>query len=494
MNAAVHSTVLTAAVTLALSLLSGSAGAQADWQTGSHPTSYAATDAASWYPPATVARGDLLRLPVVDEPAFAPLARFDSSVQPADYVPEMNEAADDLPPDAQFYTIEELREEMKKLAWTKGDFTIVPYGQLWGSALYATERASPGSFVTHVFSSTLEGEDDFVIDTRRTRLGLNIAGPDIPLFGCAKSGAQVEVDFYGGAGQIAGNSAVLFSENRASILLRHAYAEVKTENWRVLAGQYWDLMSPLLPGTVSYSVGWGGGNVGFRRMQVRGERYLHVSDTCLVSLQGAVAQDIISDSLVLGETANWPVLEWRTGLTLGDRSSGSHPVTMGVSGHAGEQGFDFPAIDDDRIPTWSLNADCRVPIGDRLGIQGEFFTGKNLSTILGGSLQGINLLTREPIQSTGGWFDVWFDWTPRLHTHLGYGIDNPQNSDIAPGGRTYNHFLFANVFFDVTKKLNFGFEVSNWNTYYQDGVINNTYVDLAPGKAVVFEFAGNYGF
>ncbi len=438
-------------------------------------------------------QGELLRLPAVDEAVFGPPLRFDSSVQPADYVPEMNDMADELPADAQFYTIEELREEMKKLAWTKGDFTIIPYGQLWGSAIYATERASPGSFVTHIFSPTFEGEDDFVIDTRRTRLGFNVAGPQIPMFGCAKSSAQVEIDFYGGTGQIAGTSAVAVPENRASVLLRHAYAEIKTDNWRMLAGQYWDLMSPLLPGTVSYSVGWGGGNIGFRRMQVRGERYLHFSDSCMISLQGAVAQDIITDSLVLAETANWPVLQWRTGLTLGDRCPGSHPATMGISGHLGEQGFDFPAgpaVDDDRIPTWSINADCRVPIGDRFGVQGEVFTGKNLGTILGGSLQGINLVTRAPIQSTGGWFDVWYDWTPRLHTHLGYGIDNPQNSDVAPGGRTYNHFLFANVFFDVTKKLVFGFEVSNWNTYYQDAAD----LDLEPGKAVVFEFAGNYGF
>ena len=51
----------------------------------------------------------------------------------------------ELPADAQFYTIEELREEMKKLAWTKGDFTIVPYGQLWGSMMYGSSRWARGS-------------------------------------------------------------------------------------------------------------------------------------------------------------------------------------------------------------------------------------------------------------------------------------------------------------------------------------------------------------
>lgn len=505
-------TLAAVTLTLLLCLMSLEGLAQDDWQTNPILTPYPVTGAPASFGTETQTKGPLARLPAIDGPLDGEKTQFDALVRPADYVPESNELAAEVPADARFYTIEELREEMKKLAWVKGDYKIVPYGMLWGSAIYATERSSPGSFVTHVFSSTLEGEDDFVIDTRRTRLGFNVTGPQIAWFGCADSSAQVEVDFYGVTGQIAGNTVVAGPENRAGILLRHAYAELKTENWRLLAGQYWDLISPLMPGTVSYSVGWGGGNIGFRRMQIRGERYLHFSDTCMVSLQGAMGQDVINDLQVYAESANWPVLEGRLGLTLGERGAGCHPVTMGISGHIGEQGFDFPkvvekdaqgnetvldpGIDDDHIPTWSFNVDCRVPVTDRFGIQGEFFTGENLSTFLGGSLQGIssfpgvNVIRREPVQSTGGWFDVWYDVTPRLHTHLGYGIDNPQNSDIAPGGRTYNQFLFANMFFDVTKKLIFGFEVSNWNTYYQDTATQH----LEPGKAVVFEFTGNYGF
>ncbi len=433
-------------------------------------------------------RGELLRLPAVDEAVFGPPLRFDSSVQPADYVPEMNDAADELPADAQFYTIEELREEMKKLAWTKGDFTIVPYGQLWGSAFYGSSRWAPGQFILYVPSADGllgEGEDSFVIDTRRTRLGINITGPEIPMFGCAKSGAQVEVDFMGLAGNVVGGSVIPTGENFAGLLMRHAFAEIKTDNWRLLAGQTWDVISPLNPGMLTYAVGWAGGNIGFRRMQIRGERFLHFNDSCLVTVQGAMMQDVVADLPALAENANWPVLEGRVALSLGQACNGVRPFTIGLSGHVGEQGWDFPDADDYRLPTWSVCADARYVITERLGIQGEFFTGENLATFLGGINQGINPLTRRTIQATGGWVDLWYDWTPRLHSHVGYGIDNPLNTDVQTRGRIDNSFLFGNVSFDVTKKLVLGLEVSHWQTDYQD---------LAPGDAVLFEFTGSYGF
>jgi hypothetical protein len=391
-------------------------------------------------------------------------------------------------PAAEFYTLDELRAEMKKLAWTKGEYKIVPYGALWGSALYATERTSPGPYNLFVLSPTTEGEPDFEIDTRRTRLGLDVTGPTVPLFGGAQSGAKVEVDFFGFQPPFA-VLPVAGIENRTGVLLRHAYAEVKNDDWHLLAGQTWDLISPLNPGTASYCVGWDGGNIGYRRMQIRLDRYLHVSDACMVSLQGAICQNVITDanSTSKPESVNWPIVEARLGFTLGDLCPGGQPVTCGFSGHIGEQGFDFtPGPNNDRIRTWSINGDLRVPITERFGFQGEFFTGDNLGTFLGGVGQGVNLVTQAGIRATGGWVEAWYDWTPRLHSHTGYGIDDPLDSGItAAAGRTYNQFLFGNLFFDVTKKLILGFEVTSWKTQYKAQL---------PGDAVTFEFSGQYGF
>ena len=376
---------------------------------------------------------------------------------------------------------EDLSEQVRQLVWTKGDYKIVPYGSLWGSAAYDTQRTFPGVYVLYVPSVDDEGEDAFAIDTRRTRLGLDIIGPRIPHFQCAKSRGRVEIDFHG----------AFVVENKPGVLLRHAYAEIYDDNFRLLAGQYWDLISPLYPSTVSYSVGWGGGNIGYRRTQVRYERYLRLSDYLLVTPALSINQNIVSDfnaeSGVDPEATNWPILQSRLGFTLGPRGEGCDPVTCGVSGHIGEQGFDFhlpPVADDLRVSTWSFNADFRIPITDRFGFQGEFFTGANLSAFLGGVIQGVDLDRREAVHSMGGWLDVWYDWSSCLHSHVGYSLDDPRNSDLTRG-RTYNQSYFVNWTYDVTDMLNLGFEITSWKT---------NWVNLRPGDSVRFRVSGRYNF
>ena len=41
-------------------------------------------------------------------------------------------------------TMTELKAEIKKSAWKKGDFTITPYGRIVGSFVWETQRSFPG--------------------------------------------------------------------------------------------------------------------------------------------------------------------------------------------------------------------------------------------------------------------------------------------------------------------------------------------------------------
>jgi len=94
-------------------------------------------------------------------------------------------------PDASqgdYVTREELPSEIKKFAWKKGDFTITPYGFLWGNMVYSNERTSPGSYTLFVQSATLQPESEFIVDARNTRLGFDVLGPQFPFFQCAPSG------------------------------------------------------------------------------------------------------------------------------------------------------------------------------------------------------------------------------------------------------------------------------------------------------------------
>lgn len=349
---------------------------------------------------------------------------------------------------------------LEEFAWKKGDYRIVPYGIGWLNMSYDTSRMDSGPFALFVLSPDVGGEDSFNLNARATRFGLNFTGPVI--LGAA-SGGQIEFDFHGQAS----------TENRTGILLRHAYGEFRTDQWRFVGGQTWDVISPLIPGMLNYTVGWAAGNLGYRRAQARVERYVAVSDSLLwtsqFSLNQTIVSDFVRDPLEGGEDAGWPTVMGRMAASLGPRGKGCDPAVIGLSGHVGEEGVDFfapPAEDDRRFFSWSFNVDARIPLTDSVGFQGEFFTGKVLGTFQGGINQGINRVQRVGVHSIGGWAEVWVYLTPKLHTHAGYSIDDPRNEDIAPVGRALNQVLFINAVYDITPLFDVGIEVSRWKTNY----------------------------
>ena len=383
-------------------------------------------------------------------------------------------------------------------AWQKGDYRIVPYGKGWVNIAYDTSRTQTGAYALFAQSRDLQGEPGFAINARASRFGTEVTGPEI--FGAASSG-RLEFDFFGSA-QI---------ENKAGILLRHAYGEFVGENWRAVGGQTDDVVSPLVPNMLNYTVGWGGGNIGYRRAQSRLEWWQDYADAGRVTLQGSINQTIVTDfatdPLTGGEDAGWPTImgrfafrpEWNAHqCDFSDAGCRPKPgylapgtglrPEIGFSGHIGREQVDFttaPLADNEQFTSWSFNVDLYAPLTDDFGFQGEFFWGDVLGTFQGGIIQGIDPATRRGIQSIGGWGELWYELTDRVHTHAGFGIDDPRNADLSAGRRSQNHFWFGNVVFDVTKQFTVGLEVSYWKTKF---------VGLSDGEAVRIETVMKYRF
>ncbi|MCA9264313.1 MAG: hypothetical protein KDA60_10715 [Planctomycetales bacterium] len=400
-------------------------------------------------------------------------------------------------------TMDDVREEIGKLSWKKNGLSITPYGILWTDAIFATSRTFPGNFILYVESDETHGEKTYEIDSRRSRVGVDIAAPEVDLFGGVTSGGKVEIDFLGG----------FVNPNTTDLRLRHVYWEAKNEHLRFLVGQTWDVVSPLIPSTVNFSVNWGAGNIGFRRAQIRYERYVPLSSDVTMELQSALAQNIVPDLAsgdvaagVIRESGAWPMLQGRLGFKV---DAIELPLAFGVSGHIGETGFDFtrtgpgpamlPPERNARFQSWSANADWSLPMSERFGIHGEFFTGENLSNLLGGINQGVCPCLRVPISSIGGWTEIWFDWTQHIHSHLGFGVDDPDDSDSVVG-RTQNRVIYANVMIDLTKRLRTGLEVASWETRYHNLTLtepdpaNRIAGPTAPGEAVVIDWMMQYRF
>ena len=113
------------------------------------------------------------------------------------------------------------------------------------------------------------------------------------LYGSTSSNDQelasglIEIDFYGGG-----------AENKPRPQLRHAYADIAwvDSGWNMLAGQTWDLISPLNPWTLNYSVAWWAGNIGFRRPQIRLTKQTGIGEGADFLAAFAITRDIGSTS------------------------------------------------------------------------------------------------------------------------------------------------------------------------------------------------------
>ena len=174
---------------------------------------------------------------------------------------------------------------------------------------------------------------------------------------------------------------------------------MKNDEFRLLVGQTWDVISPLYPGMLMYSVGWDAGDIGYRRAQVRGERYFALSDVSLVdrtTLDQPGSSGSRHHDLDQGRVdPDWPLIEGRAPGPWGTEARTACPITIGRLRPHRRRGVRSQHVTslNNRRRTWSGNIDFRVPITERLGFQGECQVGENLGPFLGGIGQGIDPTT-----------------------------------------------------------------------------------------------------
>lgn len=354
--------------------------------------------------------------------------------------------------------IVEEKTAKKKPVWSDLDIQI--YGRLKTDAAYDTSRTTVGNYVKWVDSeSTNKNDNEFNLTANETRLGMNITGPENDE---VKTSGRVEVDFYGGG-----------AENKSQLMMRHAYLKIDwpEDRFDVIAGQTSDVISPLYPYTLNYSVAWWAGNIGYRRPQIRLTKSFGLNSDVDLNLQGAVARTIGGSNLgsESGEDAGFPSLQGRVGLTF--PFIGYKPTTVGFSSHWGREEYDINASGGHkRFDSWSINLDLTQPVNKWLTVKGELFTGENLSAYLGGIGQGVNKEMYKEIGSQGGWIAAnlgpWGKWS----FNVGASVDDVDNGDLTGSSdynREYNRSIFGNVIYSINKNTQIGFELSQWHTEYR---------------------------
>ena len=336
------------------------------------------------------------------------------------------------------------------------------YGYLKTDAAYMGARANSNDAPCYMLSPSAAGvfkhDGQFSMTARQSRLGLFIDGPKVEGWDVR---GRIEADFYNGV-----NAEV--DETRTTPRLRLAYIEISKPETLIRVGEDWDVAAPLNPDTINYGILNYGGNLGYRRVQARltqrialdaEKKYLWIVEGSINRPQGE------GGGTDEGVDSGLPLLEGRTALRFPGWTK--QPIEVGLSGSWSKEEYDSATVNAvHSFASWSANADWSVPLTEQWSWKGEFFTGRNLDQLMGGINQGVNGALWRGIRDTGGWTQLSFSPTDKWTFNGGIGIDNPCDGDLSATMRSYNHIIYANVIYKISKQLQVGLEVSDLKTDY----------------------------
>ena len=338
---------------------------------------------------------------------------------------------------------------------------VTLYGHVKLDAAYQDSRLNADNCANYVLSEAVtEDDDEFQMTANQTRLGLNLGGLEA---GSIKVSGKVEVDFFGDAA----------ATNKPKLLLRQAYLQLDWEEYdlSLRAGQAWDVVSPLLPSTLNYTVMFWQGNAGCRRPQIRLTKGFNLEGAVeRVEIAVAATRNIGIASVEhddSGEDSGTPGFQARLGVKFKLLTEKS--TVLGVSGSFHSEQYDT-AVDDESTDYDSnmVCVDLTLPLLDWLTLKAEFYKGENVSTFLAGVGQGVNVAGDTEIESAGGWVTATItppaleDWT----FNIGYGIDDPAQDDLGGGAISRNVVVFGNAIYNLGGGVSMGLEVMNLETEY----------------------------
>ena len=308
---------------------------------------------------------------------------------------------------------------------------------------------------------------------RQTTLGLAVNAPQV--FGGAFHG-DLDVDFFGGQQPSTGGRTFPL------LRLRTARAMVKWTYGEFMIGQDAPLIAALNPvslaavGTPDFA---GAGNLWLWLPQIRAG--LETGGKISIGIQGAVLAPTSGDPANAFDTDNdvaehssRPYLQGRLHVRWGaDDMAGD----IGVGVH---QGW-FAAKGDSLLTSSAVAVDVLLPLARWFEIRGEAYRGQALKGLGGGGIgQGLGL-NGVPVHTTGGWAQVNFKPSARLLFGAGYGMDDPRDSDLAPGSRLKNAVREAHIHLRPGGPFVFGFEYRRLETTYSTGVLANDHINISAG-------------
>jgi hypothetical protein len=307
-----------------------------------------------------------------------------------------------------------------------------------------------------------DGSDSqFTATVQHTRLGLRFGPVGLGDNGTSLN-ANVEMDYF----NLSDSGDNNFTNNQLRV--RHLWFAIQADEWNILAGQTWDVFSPLWVDTLNTNGNyWFGGNGGFRRPQLRVTHRVPVGEGHAFTWKASINANTGTTTTVDGRSFNSgrrsgiPVFE--AALEWSFPGVGGGPIRSGAAGVWGQE--DLKGVENN-LDQWGIGGYVVVPITDWLKLSGEVQHGENLDAFLIGG--GVNSVTGEEIEATSGWVQASLMPIERTTLNLTFGVDDPENRDLPTGAVSKNYVLGAAIKYAIFEPLVIGFEYQRFDTHYAD--------------------------
>ncbi len=407
--------------------------------------------------------------------------------------------------------------------YSKGGYGSTPsgidfYGFFKIDAVWQDSSAVGDIYVLYVLPDSKGGGDNkFTLNFRHSRFGFDFSKPykTWNLFG------KMEMDFYT---ECHNEETLPWNANHSPLRARRVFVGVEKGTWQLLAGLDWLTISQLYPHTSNFPAGTFMGNPAYRMPQVRLTKWFKINDVSQLKFQIAAEKPygfppmngIVWDEDPAND-AGFPGIEARIAY---ETKLFGKPALAAVWGHYSEEEYATQYGDKD-AESYSIGLEAKfpLPIQKKAFLLGEIWYGRNFDGYYScGVNQGTRftvyfddgttqqtkyvtdlrdstlkkvfenfdpdtnkyqVLSVDEIDAWGGWIELELFWTPKLVTHFGWGIDNPDNDDLAgvSGARLQQQMFYTNFLYRLTKEFGFGMEYMYVRTDYRqsdggDGKLN----------------------
>lgn len=293
----------------------------------------------------------------------------------------------------------------------------------------------------------------FGANPQNSRLGLNWKGSKVS--DKLSIGGLFEIDFV----NVLNNTSYGTSPIPR---IRHLYLDLaSTDNWSIIAGQTWDIYSPLNTGSISLGGNlWFQGNMGFRRPQVRFTYNYVIDETNKIKFAVSANHPQNTDDLVsttgIGSNSGIPVGE---GLVQYNRKMNAGDLVVAVSGNAGAN-----SLNGKYTKVAGICGSLSIPFHKLFKVSGEVQYGQDQGIFLSYVNSTGNTLGNRDL---GFWAQLQSQWHTKFDTAIGYAMDDIKSTKILTGNVDRNQVMFANFRFFPIKPFYFGIEYNYMRTSYK---------------------------